>query len=139
METSEVPFAELLHFGGFDYASQKHYVIVLNRTGSKLLSLEFDNTAEGWRKFLDAIKTFPKIAFTIETSCGADVERLLDAGLTVYPINPKSAQRYRDRNILWTIWQKNVAYDEATHTRNQVKHGSWVVRHLPKSEAPAAN
>ena len=41
-------------------------------------------------------------------------------------------------NILWTIWQKNVAYDEATHTRNQVKHGSWVVRHLPKSEAPAA-
>jgi transposase len=97
METPEVPFAELLHFGGFDYASQKHYVVVINRTGSKLLSMEFDNTAEGWRKFLDAIKAFPKIAFTIETSCGADVERLLDAGLPVYPINPKSAQRYRDR------------------------------------------
>ena len=58
----------------------------------KLLSMEFDNTADGWRKFLEAIKAFPKIAFTIETSCGADVEHLMDAGLPVYPINPKSAQ-----------------------------------------------
>jgi transposase len=41
-------------------------------------------------------------------------------------------------NILWTIWQKHLAYDEATHMRNQVKHGSWVVRLLPKSEPPAA-
>jgi transposase len=97
MESSELPFSELLHFGGFDYAGQKHYVVVVDRAGSKVLSMEFDNTADGWRKFLDAIKPFPKIAFTIETSCGADVERLLDAGLPVYPINPKSAQRYRDR------------------------------------------
>ncbi len=97
MESSELPFSELLHFGGFDYAGQKHYVVVVDRAGSKVLSMEFDNTADGWRRFLDAIKPFPKIAFTIETSCGADVERLLDAGLPVYPINPKSAQRYRDR------------------------------------------
>jgi transposase len=97
MESSELPFSELLHFGGFDYAGQKHYVVVVDRAGSKALSMEFDNTADGWRKFLDAIKPFPNIAFTIETSCGADVERLVDAGLPVYPINPKSAQRYRDR------------------------------------------
>ena len=135
METSEVPFAELLHFGGFDYAGQKHYVVVISRTGSKLLSMEFDNTAEGWRKFLDAIKVFPKIAFTIETSCGADVERLLDAGLPVYPINPKAAQRYRDRKSVagcksdeldafcmadalrtdGAAWRRLVPMDAATH------------------------
>jgi transposase len=135
MESSEVPFADLPHFGGFDYASQKHYVVVVNRTGSKLLSMEFDNTAEGWRKFLDAIKAFPKIAFTIETSCGADVERLLDAGLPVYPINPKSAQRYRDRKSVagcksdeldafcmadalrtdGAAWRRLVPMDSATH------------------------
>jgi len=97
MESFESSFSELVHFGGFDYAGQKHYVVVVDRTGSKKLSMEFENKAKGWRKFLDAIKAFPKIAFTIETSCGADVERLLDAGLPVYPVNPKSAQRYRDR------------------------------------------
>jgi len=97
MESSEVSFADLLHFGGFDYAGQKHYVVVVTRTGSKVLSTEFDNTAEGWRKFLDAIKAFPKIAFTIENSCGTDVERLPNAGIPVYPINPKSAQRYQGR------------------------------------------
>ena len=29
--------------------------------------------------------------------------------------------------ILWRMWQDRAAYDEAKHTRNQVKHGSWVV------------
>ena len=135
MESSKVPFADLLHFGGFDYAGQKHYVVVVSRTGSKLLSMEFDNTAEGWRKFLNAIKAFPKIAFTIETSCGADVERLLDAGFPVYPINPKSAQRYRDRKSVagcksdeldafcmadalrtdGAAWRRLVPMDSATH------------------------
>jgi transposase len=97
MESDSFSFAELLHFGGFDYAGQKHYVVVVDRAGSKALSMEFDNNAEGWRKFLDRLRAFPKIAFTIETCCGADVERLLEAGLPVFPINPKAAQRYRER------------------------------------------
>jgi transposase len=33
----------------------------------------------------------------IETSCGPAVERLLELGMTVYPINPKAAERFRDR------------------------------------------
>ncbi len=41
--------------------------------------------------------------------------------------------------ILWTIWQTGAAYDEATHTRNQVRHGSWVVNLLHGNPAtPAA-
>ena len=37
--------------------------------------------------------------------------------------------------ILWTMWQARAAYDEATHTRNQVRHGSWVVG-LPSADPP---
>ena len=37
--------------------------------------------------------------------------------------------------ILWTMWQTRAAYDEATHTRNQVRHGSWVVGLLPPDPA----
>lgn len=29
--------------------------------------------------------------------------------------------------ILWKMWQTGTPYDEALHTLNQVKHGSWVV------------
>jgi transposase len=29
--------------------------------------------------------------------------------------------------ILWKMWQTNTQYNEALHTQNQVKHGSWVV------------
>jgi transposase len=30
--------------------------------------------------------------------------------------------------ILWTMWQERRPYDEARHTRDQVTHGSWVVK-----------
>lgn len=33
--------------------------------------------------------------------------------------------------ILWTMWQRGCAYDEALHTRNQVNSGSWVVQLIP--------
>jgi transposase len=29
--------------------------------------------------------------------------------------------------ILWKMWQTGSRYDEALHTRNQVKHGSWLL------------
>ena len=29
--------------------------------------------------------------------------------------------------ILWKMWQTRTPYDEALHTRNQTKHGSWVL------------
>lgn len=29
--------------------------------------------------------------------------------------------------IIWKMWQTRTTYDEALHTRNQVRHGSWVV------------
>jgi transposase len=30
--------------------------------------------------------------------------------------------------ILWKMWQTHTCYDEALHTRNQVKHGSWIIQ-----------
>ena len=39
--------------------------------------------------------------------------------------------------ILWKMWQTRTRYDEALHTRNQVKHGSWFVGILNQPAAPA--
>lgn len=36
------------------------------------------------------------------------------------------AQRWL--KILWKMWTDRKPYDEAIHTRNQVKHGSWILK-----------
>jgi transposase len=39
------------------------------------------------------------------------------------------AQRWL--KILWKMWQTRTLYDEALHTRNQTKHGSWILSLKP--------
>ena len=94
---AEARFDHFTHFGGFDWAQGEHQLVVVDRGGKIVLSLEFANDAKGWAEFGKRIAPLAPLAVAIETSCGPAVERLLDAGLSVYPINPKAAERYRDR------------------------------------------
>jgi transposase len=88
---------QFTHFGGFDWAQSAHHLVVVDPSGRVVLSLRFADDAEGWACLREKISAFPRLAVAIETNCGPAVERLLDAGLTVFPINPKAAERYRDR------------------------------------------
>jgi hypothetical protein len=56
-----------------------------------LEDFEIEHSALGWKKFRERIKPYGSIPFAIETSQGAAVEQLLEAGMQVYPLNPKSA------------------------------------------------
>lgn len=91
------PFAELTHFAGFDWAHDHHDIVVVDRQGAIVFHLRFDDTGEGWRSLRDALAPFPAVAVAIETSSGPAVDRLLDAGYSVYPVQPKSAKSYRSR------------------------------------------
>jgi transposase len=42
---------------------------------------------------------YPRVAVAVETNQGAAIDQLLQSEVTIYPVNPKSAQRYRDRKI----------------------------------------
>src|SRR5712672_3398271 len=84
-------------FGGLDWASQKHSVVVGGPRGKVVEDFEIEHSALGWKKFRERIKPYGSIPFAIETSQGAAVEQLLEAGMQVYPLNPKSAQAYRQR------------------------------------------
>src|SRR5260370_15652860 len=84
-------------FGGLDWASQKHSVLVVDPQGKVLEDFEIEHSALGWKKFRERMKPYGSIPFAIETSQGAAVEQLLEAGMQVYPLNPKSAQAYRQR------------------------------------------
>jgi transposase len=84
-------------FGGLDWASQKHSVVVVDSQGRVVEDFEIEHSALGWKKFRERITPYGSIPFAIETSQGAAVEQLLEAGMQVYPLNPKSAQAYRQR------------------------------------------
>jgi transposase len=99
----EVPFQErFLAFAGFDWASDHHDLVLLNGTGKLLMELTFADDAEGWRDLSQRLSRGlgldpGRLGVAVETNNGPAVERLLALGCVVYPLNPKAAQRYRER------------------------------------------
>ena len=91
-------FTQLTHFAGFDWAKQHHQVAILDAGGQTVAELLFAHDAEGWQRFRQRLAAFPALGVAIETCQGAAVEKLLECGLTVYPVAPKRAQAYRHRH-----------------------------------------
>ena len=83
--------------GDWILASQTHTVIVVDAQGKVVEDFQFEHSARGWKQFRERLQPYGSIPFAIETSQGAAVEQLLEAGMIVYPLKPKSAQAYRDR------------------------------------------
>lgn len=90
-------WTELTHFAGFDWASDHHDVVVVDKSGAIVANKTFEDTAAGWREYQECVKAYPALGVAIETCHGAAVERLVSSGATIYPVNPKCAERYRDR------------------------------------------
>ena len=90
-------FSSLTHFGGFDWAVDEHQFALIDVGGAMLFNLRFGNNVDGWAELRAKIAGYPHCGVAIETSIGPAVERLLELGLTVYPMNPKAAERFRDR------------------------------------------
>ena len=86
-------------FVGFDWAGDHHDVVVVDRNGRVVEDFRFDDTAEGWQRFQERLSRYPDPAVAIETCTGAAVERLLEGGYAVYPVNPNAAKRYRERKV----------------------------------------
>ena len=90
-------FSSLTHFAGFDWGMEQHQLCIVDKQGNVVVNLCFNNDADGWRTIAATLKQYPQLAVSIETSCGPAVERLLDLGIRIYPMNPKAAERFRDR------------------------------------------
>jgi transposase len=90
---------DITHYAGFDWARDHHDVVVIDTSGTIVADFRIEHTAAGWQLWRERLKDFPALALAIETSQGAAIEELLQSDCTVYPVNPKSAQRYRDRKV----------------------------------------
>ena len=89
-------------FAGFDWAKNEHDVVVVDATGRIVAEMVIDNTGEGWHRLGQKLvklagEDLSVVGVAIETNRGPAVERLLQLGCTVYPLQPKAASRYRDR------------------------------------------
>jgi len=84
-------------FAGFDWASDHHDVVVVDGHGAVVEEFRIEESAEGWQHLRKRLPQYAGLAVAIETSSGTTVERLMEAGLTVYPVNPMAAKRYRER------------------------------------------
>ena len=90
-----------MYYIGIDWADDHHDIHATSEDGRELMSFRIGHDSEGFQRLLDKIQTLNsdknEIIFSIETNQGILVDFILDAGYKVYPINPKSANRYRDR------------------------------------------
>lgn len=92
----------LKYFIGFDWGRQAHQVVLLDPQADPKLTIRFEHDAAGWDRLRQKLHELvgPDLAVVgvaIETRVGPAVEKLLELGCTVYPMNPKAASRYRDR------------------------------------------
>ena len=97
MSTSPKTWSERTAFAGFDWASDHHDVVVVDGHGTVVEDFRIDETAEGWQRLRGRLSKYAGLAVAVETCSGAAVERLVEAGLAVYPVNPLAAKRYRER------------------------------------------
>ena len=84
---------------GLDWADTHHDVEVLDEAGKRVGVRRFAHSHDGLnelKEFVLSIATQPEqLACIVETNHGLLITFLLEAGLPVYPVNPKSANQLR--------------------------------------------
>jgi transposase len=86
---------------GVDWAEREHAACLMDSAGGVLGRLKVPHTVAGLRRLILAIaEREPQasaVLVAIERPDGLLVDGLLDAGYTLYALNPKAVERYRDR------------------------------------------
>jgi transposase len=85
-------------FAGIDWADRHHDVVVIDEAGRKVAQLRVEHTPEGVTKlvtFLRDIAPLDQFVCIIETTHGLLITALLEAGVPLYPVNPKTIDRKR--------------------------------------------
>ena len=89
-------------YAGIDWADQHHDAVVIDEAGKQVATIRVEHSAAGLARltgFLrgigDVAEHPEQLACVVETSRGLLISALLEAGLAVYPVNPKTIDRRR--------------------------------------------
>jgi transposase len=84
-------------FAGFDWAKDHHDVVIIDLQGGIIDQFRIEHSVAGWQIWKQKVAAHPEMGVVIETNFGSVVEYLLDSKVTVYPVHPVRAKRYRER------------------------------------------
>jgi transposase len=91
-------------FVGDDWAEAHHDVYLCDEAGTRLGKARLPEGIGGMGRFHELVAGLVddpgQVVVGIETDRGLWVQALIEAGYTVYGINPRAASRYRDRHTL---------------------------------------
>jgi transposase len=89
-------------YAGIDWADRHHDAVVIDAAGRRVAALRVDHSAAGLAKLTDFLRDIGDVAqhpdhlaCIVETSRGLLITALLEAGLPVYPVNPKTVDQRR--------------------------------------------
>jgi transposase len=89
-------------YAGIDWADQHHDAVVIDEGGQRVAAIRVAHDADGLAKLTTFLKGIGDVAehpahlaCLVETSHGLLISTLLEAGLPVYPVNPKTVDRHR--------------------------------------------
>jgi len=88
-------------FAGLDWADDQHEVVVIDAVGTKLASKRFVHRKAALEELTRFLESFTgaehkdQLACIVETNRGLLIAAVLEAGFSVYPVNPKVADRRR--------------------------------------------
>lgn len=93
---------EVRVFAGIDWADEEHDVVAVSESGEVLDEFQVAHSGLGLRELCDRLTKLgdgePRaVAVAIETSYGTIVDTLLERGFSVFSLNPKQLDRFRDR------------------------------------------
>jgi transposase len=89
-------------FCGIDWASERHAVCVLDDAGHKATAFEVAHTADGLDQLVARLARLGEAAtlpVAIERPDGRLVDRLLEAGHPVVPVQPNAIKAWRDAEV----------------------------------------
>jgi len=90
-------------FCGIDWASEHHAVCVLDDAGHKTTAFQVAHTADGFNQLVARLGCYgdpATLPVAIERPDGRLVDRLLEAGHPVMPVQPNAIKAWRDAEVL---------------------------------------
>lgn len=89
---------------GIDCADDHHDVHITNDTTKTPAKFRISHDCDGFANLHNKIKSLEKIPASVSIAIGTNkgllVNDLLRTGYTVYAINPKAVNRFKDRHVL---------------------------------------
>jgi len=93
---------QLIYFVGIDWGAENHRIVLLNQEGRRIEQYDAAHSGAGLADMVDHLRKCcrcspSEVGVAIEVSWGAVVDTLMENGFSVYSINPKQVDRFRDR------------------------------------------